>query len=48
MRTSVPSVFTLRFEETEGRYHVTWRKGQFVGAELASQEAPPGKMTENL
>jgi hypothetical protein len=37
----VPSVFTLRFEDTEARYQVIWRQGQFVGAELASQEASP-------
>jgi hypothetical protein len=35
----VPSVFTLRFEDTEARYQVIWRKGRFVGAELVSQEA---------
>jgi hypothetical protein len=35
----VPSVFTLRFENTEARYQVIWLKGQFVGAQLASQEA---------
>jgi hypothetical protein len=34
-----PSVFTLRFEDTEARYKVIWRNGQYVGAELASQEA---------
>jgi hypothetical protein len=34
-----PSVFTLRFEETEAKYKVIWRKGGFIGAEIASQEA---------
>jgi hypothetical protein len=33
------SVFTLRFEDTEARYKVIWRNGQYLGAELASQEA---------
>jgi hypothetical protein len=36
-----PSVFTLRFENTEARYKVIWRNRQFVGAELVSQEASP-------
>jgi hypothetical protein len=31
-----PSVFTLSFENVEARYKVIWRKGHFVGAELAS------------
>jgi hypothetical protein len=29
-----PSVFTLRFQDTEAKYKVIWRNGQFVGAEL--------------
>ena len=33
-----PSVFTLRFQDTEARYTVIWRNGQFVGAEPASQK----------
>jgi hypothetical protein len=36
-----PRVFTLRFQDTEARYKVIWRKGQFVGAELASQKVSP-------
>ena len=32
----VPSVFTLRFDETEAKYKVIWRRGRFVGAEIAS------------
>ena len=34
-----PSVFTLRFEQTEAVYKVIWRNGQFIGAELASRTA---------
>ena len=36
-----PSVFTLRFADTEARYKVIWRNGQFVGAEPAFQKVSP-------
>jgi hypothetical protein len=36
-----PSVFTLRFNQTEAKYKVMWRRGRFVGAEQVSQVASP-------
>jgi hypothetical protein len=35
-----PSVFNLRFEDTEARYKVIWRNGQFVGADKRIAKKP--------